>query len=501
VKPRTAAVPLPAGFRVVFDPGTKQLDDSTLFGGSPARVMRLSATGRRALKELRSGPVASAAAGTLARRLSDAGLLHPRPPAVTAPIDATVIIPVWNRTAMLARCLASLNRSYPVIVVDDGSDDSQAVAAVAATYGATVVHRAHNGGAAAARNTGLAHVTSEFVVMVDSDCVAVPGWIDQLSAHFADPLVAAVAPRIVALPTNAAATTAVRYNSACSSLDLGDREARVAPLTAVAYVPTAALIARRAALLDIAHGANIFDPAMHCGEDVDLVWRLHKAGWRIRYDPAVTMQHHEPRTWTALLSRRFHYGTSAAPLARRHPADIAPLILHPWPAIAVTALLARRPTVAGLGYAASVVTMTNALRRAGLPARGVMPAMFNAVQQTWLGLGRYGVQFAAPLLAAAVVVPGSTNARRRWGRRIAAASLLLGPGLHAWHARRPPLDPARFVLAQLADDIAYGAGVWVGCARNRTLTPVRPVISRRPLGVDPPTHRPPNPTVPAKEPS
>jgi mycofactocin system glycosyltransferase len=361
------------------------------------------------------------------------------------------------------------------------------------------VRRAVNGGPAAARNTGLAHVQTEFAILVDSDTVAVPGWIEQLAAHFADPLVAAVAPRIVPLPRDAAPSTVVRYNSVSGSLDLGDREARVAPLTRVAYVPTAAFIVRRAALLDVARGPDIFDPALQCGEDVDLVWRLHKAGWRIRYDPAVTMQHHEPQTWSALLSRRFHYGTSVAPLAVRHPKDIPPLILHPWPAVAATALLARRPAAAGLGYAASVLTMTNTLRRAGLPARGVRPAMLNAVQQTWLGLGRYGVQFAAPLLAAAVVTPGSTDARRRWGRRIAAASLLLGPGLHAWRTRRPPLDPARFVLGQLADDIAYGAGVWVGCARNRTLTPIRPVITRRPLRIDPPTRQP--PTIRTKEPS
>jgi mycofactocin glycosyltransferase len=400
---------------------------------------------------------------------------------------------------MLARCLAALGRAYPVIVVDDGSDDPRAVAAVAAAYGATVVRRAVNGGPAAARNAGLALVRTEFAILVDSDTVAVPGWIDQLAAHFADPLVAAVAPRIVPLPTDEASTTVDRYNSVCGSLDLGDREARVAPLTRVAYVPTAALIVRRAALHDVARGPDIFDPALRCGEDVDLVWRLHKAGWRIRYDPAVTMRHHEPRTWRALLSRRFHYGTSAAPLAQRHPDDIPPLVLHPWPAVAVAGLLARRPAAAGLGYAASVMTMTNTMRRAGLPARGVMPAMLNAVQQTWLGLGRYGVQFAAPLLAAAVVAPGSTDARRRWGRRVAAASLLLGPGLHAWRARRPPLDPARFVLGQLADDIAYGAGVWVGCARNRTLTPVKPVVTTRGLRIDPPIHR--SPTVGTKEPS
>src|SRR5262249_18525531 len=69
-----AAGGLPAGFGVVIDPGTKQLDPDTLFGGAPARVLRLSRAGRTALAELRAGPVRSAAAGRLARKLTDAGL-------------------------------------------------------------------------------------------------------------------------------------------------------------------------------------------------------------------------------------------------------------------------------------------------------------------------------------------------------------------------------------------------------------------------------------------
>ena len=76
--------PLPAGFRIELDPDTRQLTEAILFGGSPARAMKLSAAGCRALGELRAGPVRSAAAGVLARRLTDAGLAHPRPPAAPA---------------------------------------------------------------------------------------------------------------------------------------------------------------------------------------------------------------------------------------------------------------------------------------------------------------------------------------------------------------------------------------------------------------------------------
>ena len=114
---------LPTGFGVVIDPGTKQLDRVTLFGGAPARVLRLSRAGRTALAELRAGPVRGAAAGRLARKLTDAGLAHPRPPELASRPDVTVLIPVRDRAVLLDRCLSALGSGYPVVVVDDGSRD------------------------------------------------------------------------------------------------------------------------------------------------------------------------------------------------------------------------------------------------------------------------------------------------------------------------------------------------------------------------------------------
>ena len=96
----------------------------------------------------------------------------------------------------------------------------------------------------------------------------------------------------------------------------------------------------------------------------------------------------------------------------------------------------------------------------------------------WLGAGRYTTQFAAPVLAALLVKGG-------WGRRAAVASLLFGPPLSRWLADRPGLDPVRYTAGALADDIAYGTGVWAGCLAHRTTVPVRPKIARRPLRVDP----------------
>jgi mycofactocin glycosyltransferase len=514
--------PLPAGFSIVFDPQTQFVGSDVLFGGSPPRLLRLNLAGQGALAELRRGPVCSPAAGKLARRLTDTGLAQPRPPAPSAGEggraggrppgqalpDVTVVIPARDRPAHLERCLAALGRHYPVIVVDDGSRQASEIGGLCHHYGATLIRRPRSGGPGPARNDGLAQVTTSLVAFLDSDCVAGPEWITTLAAHFADPLVAAVAPRICPSTRPSAAG---RYLKARAPLDMGAQEGRVLPLTRLSYVPTAALLVRRTALAPgeaeaIAAGpstadgshppatgssdAGPFDASLRYGEDVDLVWRLAEAGWRVRYDPAASVSHAEPATWARLLARRFRYGCSAAPLAQRHPGQVPPLILQAWPAAAVAALLARRPAAALAAYGAGTGQLIRLLRGWDVPPKGVLRPMADSVLQTWLGAGRWTIQYALPVAAAGLARPGGRRHRTRLGRRLAVASLLAGPPIAEWRRIRPSMHAAAFSLGYLADEVAYGAGVYRGAAAERTLSPLLPIVAWRPLGKAPAAPRP-----------
>jgi len=476
----TPTAPVPNGFRVALDPTARRLAPDVLFGGVPARVIRLSEAGQAVLATLNAAPIASRAAGMLARRLTDAGLAHPRPTELTQRPDVTVVIPVHDRPRELDRCLGALGASHPIVVVDDASREAEAIAKVAAEHGARLIRRASNGGPGAARNTGLDVVTTELVAMIDSDCVPTAGWIGALAAHLVDPLVAVAAPRIAAAevgpcsgrPRNEAVSRqrpgyAARYATARGILDLGAVEARVQPLGRVAFVPSAAFVARTAVLRE--HGG--FDAGLRTGEDVDLIWRLHKAGHRIRYDTRATVTHHEPDQWRVLLRRRFRYGTSAGALARRHPEAMPPLVLNPWPAAAVAGAIAASPAVIVAGVVGSYVQTKRALRKAEVPTAQATRMAAAGIVQTWLASGRYAAQLGFPLLLAALL-------RRR--TRPAVAALLLGPALiNWWRGGRGRLDPFRFTAAHLVDDAVYGAGVWAGAISERTSIPLTPVGTRR----------------------
>jgi mycofactocin glycosyltransferase len=480
----------PAGMRLRPDPGTRLLAGGTvLVGGFPVRVLRLTPSGARHVSGWWSGmPVAdNPRARALARRLLDLGIAHPAPDRGTcAPDDVTVVIPVRDRQAELTRCLAGLAQMPRVIVVDDCSSDPAAIARVASAAGARVLRRDVNGGPGAARNTGLAGADTPLVAFLDSDCVPRPGWLDALLPHFADQAVGAVAPRIV--PDEPGRTWLARYEGASSTLDMGARASIVRPGSRVPYVPGAALVVRRAA------AGTGFAETMRVGEDVDFVWRLAAAGWRVRYEPAATMRHQHRVRLREWFGRRKDYGTSAAILEQRHPGAVRPLYVSAWTGLAWLAAAAGRPLAGAAFTGAGVALLARRLAR--------------VTGENWLGpaartAGTAGTAGTAWPLAARLAAGGTLAAGRPLGsaisrtwwpvalpaaiavRRLRAplAALVLAPPLLDWLDRRPPLDPVRYVGARLLDDVGYSLGVWQGCAERRTVRPLLPRLGSRHLAM------------------
>lgn len=437
-----------------------------LLGGVPLRLVRLGPRAAAHVAGWIAGePVADRPrARALARRLLDAGLVHPVPPAVV-PGEVTVVVPAHGRPQELDRCLAALGRAHPVVVVDDGSPEPAPVARAAARAGATLVRRHENGGPAAARNAGLAAATTPFVAFVDSDCVPATGWVEALLAHLADPAVALAAPRIVGAGSPGRRGLAA-FEHARSALDLGPDEARVRPGSGVPYVPAAALVARRDAL-----GVG-FDPALRVGEDVDLAWRLARAGWTIRYDPSVRVAHVHRVRLSAWLATRIAYNEAAAPLALRHPGALRAAYASRWSTAAWGLAAAGRPG-AGLAIAAGSALLLRRRLAPFVPGAGPVAARIAG-----RGLLRDGLDLARALRGA--WLPGAVlaGALSRRGRRVAAATLLAAPMLE-WVQGDRAIGPATDVAGTVLADAARGIGVWRGCIRHRTPAPLLPG-----LGVD-----------------
>jgi len=393
-------------------------------------------------------------------RFVDAGAMHPlhdRSPFTAAHV--TVVIPAYGR---LPR---NLPAGVHVIVVDDASPTPLTLDTahhVMPGLRHALLRHDMNRGPAAARNTGLAEVTTPLVAFVDTDVQLPDGWLPPLLSQFADERVALVAPRVTGAPGTG---WLAAYEQRHSPLDLGPEPARIAAGTRVSYVPAAAMVWRTHVVRELGG----FDETMRLGEDVDLVWRCVATGHRCRYEPT-SVVHHEPRTTAkALLRQRFGYGRSAASLARRHPKALAPVRMSGWSALSWLLLAARHPLLAVGVAGGTIIALQRKLtdvppgesaRLAGLGHLAAGRQFAQAITRVWW-----------PLAIVAAVV-----SRRA---RLAVAAALVGPALTD-AARTKSTQPLRDAPFATADQMAYGAGVWAGVVTERELGPLWPELTNWP---------------------
>ncbi len=425
---------------------------TVVVAGSPLRLFRLSTGGAQVAAMVETGDQPqTAAVEQMLDRFVDAGALHPEYDSGPYSVDdVTVVMPAFGE-------VPSIPGGLRVIVVDDASAPPLTIDTTAGdSAGTTLLRLDRNVGPGAARNAGLASVSSSLVAFVDSDVTLPDGWLAPLLAAFADPRVVLVAPRVAGAPTTGAIAA---YEERHSPLDLGDEPARVAAGTRVSYVPAAVIVCR----VDILRDVGGFDESLRLGEDVDLVWRLAELGHRCRYEPATVVLHRPRPTMGALVCQRAGYGRSAAPLARRHPGALAPVRMSGWSAAVWALFLVRRPWSAIAVAAGTAVALQRKLT--DLPkeesARLVVLGHLAAGRQLSKAVTRVWWPIAA---AIALVVPRA---------RVPVAAAFIAPAL-ADAVRQRSATPVRDAPTQWVDEMAYGAGVWAGVMAEREPGPLLP---------------------------
>ncbi len=464
---------LPTGFRITLEPDTVLLcEGAVLLGGSPLAALRLSPPVRDTVRQRRL-TVTDPQTAVVADRLLATNLALPNVDETPGarPGELTVVIPVRDRPEQLDRCLASL-RGLACVVVDDASHHSESVREVAEHHCATYLPLHHNVGPAGARNAGLAATRTPYVAFVDSDVQVHAEALLRLTRHFADPSVVLVGPRVVGHSRAPRPRWFERYETRASSLTLGTRGGVVRPGAAVAWLPSACLVARVEPL------GEGFDDRLRVGEDVDLVWRLSDAGHRVRYDPAVEARHDTRGSVRDWLGRKAYYGTGSATLATRHGDYVAPAVLSPAYALAAAAILVRRPWAIPL-VAWALVRGRREVSRALPEDRRAGPI---ATKVAVRGLGWAVRQETALLLrhwwpATAIGMLLSASVRRA----LATALLVDVAVVHHELDDLPRRDLAAHVAARWLDDLAYGAGLWCGALRVRSVRALIPrwVVGRR----------------------
>lgn len=227
------------------------------------------------------------------------------PGAPPAP-DLSVVVVSWNTRELLAACLGSLfaapKPALEVWVVDNGSGDGSREMVARDFPAVRLIANADNLGFARANNQALERARGRHVLLLNSDTRVVDDALARLVAFLDDhPEAGACGPRLLNadgslqrsgrdFPGFGAAVLALIPLPRALRAALAPRVERRDPerLAEVEDLTGAALCVRRDALDEI----GLLDPGFFFfGEDVDLCWRLERAGWKRFYVPEARIVH------------------------------------------------------------------------------------------------------------------------------------------------------------------------------------------------------------------
>ena len=235
-------------------------------------------------------------------------------------MSVSIIVPVYNRAADLARCLEAITGNDPapdqVIVVDDGSTDGSD--RVAERFGCEVVRSDHRG-ASFARNLGARTARHELLIFIDSDVEIgardIGRMVDTLSeegvcAAFGvfDP--AAKVPNLLG-----------DYNNLTQHFVF----ARKAGETRLCH--TSFFGVHKAAFLSA--GGFDDDWGKAVADDVVLGLRLLRDGCRTLCRNDIKVKHHKSMTMRGFLRSRFFYGYEWARAAYKYRGQVKGSSLTP----------------------------------------------------------------------------------------------------------------------------------------------------------------------------
>jgi O-antigen biosynthesis protein len=256
-------------------------------------------------------------------------------------VNVAVIVLAFNGADYLAGCLRSLAElppNFQTLVVDNGSADASVAIARAAPGRVAVVENGRNLGFSGGMNRGMRLALGteradglelpapDVVVLLNQDTRCLPGWGQAIVAPFDDPAVAAVGCKILADDERTIQHVGGGLEQPLARtyhIGQGERdEGQYREILDVEYATGAALALQAGALREVGLLDERFSPAYM--EEVDLCFRLRRAGYRVVVNPAAAVVHYEGTSTKDVLSPTYWFNRGRLLFLVKH-ADLATL--------------------------------------------------------------------------------------------------------------------------------------------------------------------------------
>ncbi len=229
------------------------------------------------------------------------------------PVDGNVppvsiIIPLYSRVELTRACLLALERStdrgcYELVLVDNGSSDGTSNLLREWESKAVIIRNPENRGFAAACNQGARAARGKYLLFLNNDTEVTDGWLKSLTAILDDdPTVAAVGAKLL-FPDGTVQHAGIMIVDDRAKGDplVGRNHLSSVPgdhpyankLMRMQAVTAACVLIRRTAF----EAVGGFDEGYWNGyEDLDLCFRFGEQEWKIVYQPASVIIHHESKS-------------------------------------------------------------------------------------------------------------------------------------------------------------------------------------------------------------
>ncbi|MCB0121516.1 MAG: glycosyltransferase family 2 protein [Caldilineaceae bacterium] len=245
--------------------------------------------------------------------------MQPDPPLNAVP-DLSIILVCWNNKAYLEPCLRSLyedslSSSFEVFVVDNGSTDGSQAMLRADFPDVRLIQNDHNVGLARACNQGIEATRGRYPLLLNNDTIVNGASLDAM-VHFMDSHAdaGAVGGRLLN-PDGSFQAGYANFSTLWEELliasQLGERFWPGFPshldnfeVRSVGWISSACLLLRRTALEQV----GLLDEEYFIyGDEADLQYDLHQAGWRVYYLPHVNTIHYGGRSMNRWGRRKMVY--------------------------------------------------------------------------------------------------------------------------------------------------------------------------------------------------
>ncbi|HKZ15721.1 MAG TPA: glycosyltransferase, partial [Solirubrobacterales bacterium] len=222
----------------------------------------------------------------------------------------SVVVCTYNGGETLGECLAEAGAlNYPdfelIVVIDGGGD---ACAEIARAHGATVIETEHRG-LGHARNVGIDAARGELVAFLDDDAFPDRDWLLFVADLFRRGDYGGVGgPNVPPDDDGFVAECVAAAPGGPVHVLVSDSEAE--------HVPGCNMAFRK----DVLRSIDGFDERFRvAGDDVDLCWRLQKAGHRLGFSAGAVVMHRRRDSVRRYLRQQYGYGKAEALLERKWP--------------------------------------------------------------------------------------------------------------------------------------------------------------------------------------